>query len=120
MRFISFLLLIGFFSSSILLGQPNPNRLKILGDSLKGKVVDGQNIREVIGNVIITQDDIKITCNKAIQYISSNNAELIGNVIIVQDSVIIKTERGRYFGNIKIAYSDSTVYLNNMELDLIA
>lgn len=114
------LILLLFFSVGISFGQQNPNRLKIIGDSLKGKVVDGQNIREVIGNVIITQDDIVITCNKAIQYLSSNNAELIGNVVIVQDSVIIKTERGRYFGNIKIAYSDSAVYLNNVEMDLTA
>jgi lipopolysaccharide export system protein LptA len=103
-----------------LFGQQNLNKLKIVGDSLKGKVVDGLNVREVIGNVKITQDDITITCNKAIQYMSSNNAELIGNVIIVQDSVIIKTERGRYFGNLKIAYSDSAVYLNNEEMDLVA
>jgi len=112
-----FLILLTF---SVLPAQQNPNRLKIVGDTLVGKVVDGLSIREVIGNVIITQDDIKITCNKAIQYISSNNAELIGNVVIVQDSVIIKTERGRYFGDIKIAYGDSTVYLNNKELDLVA
>lgn len=114
------LILLILFCYINLFGQQNPNRLKIVGDSLKGKVVDGQNIREVIGNVIITQDDIVITCNKAIQYLSSNNAELIGNVVIVQDSVTIKTERGRYFGNIKIAYSDSAVYLNNDEMDLTA
>ncbi len=114
------ILLILLLAYSTLAGQPNPNMLKIVGDSLKGKVVDGLNIREILGNVVITQDDIKITCNKAIQYLSSNNAELIGNVIIVQDSVIIKTERGRYFGNLKIAYSDSAVYLNNGEMDLVA
>lgn len=106
--------------SSLSFGQDSPNRLVINGDSLKGKVVDGQNIREVLGNVVITQEDIRITCNKAIQYIKSNNAELIGNVIITQDSVVIKTERGRYFGNIKIAYSDSAVHLNNKEMNLIA
>ena len=75
-------------------------------------------LEKLLGNVVITQEDIRITCNKAIQYIKSNNAELIGNVIITQDSVVIKTERGRYFGNIKIAYSDSTVHLNNGEMDL--
>ena len=105
---------------SVCLGQTNPNRLVINGDSLKGKLVDGQNIREVLGNVVITQEDIKITCNKAIQYLKSNNAELIGNVIITQDSVVIKTERGRYFGNIKIAYSDSAIHLNNGKMDLFA
>ena len=113
-----FILTIILFSNS--LAQASGNRLVIVGDSLKGTVVDGINVREVIGNVIITQEDVRITCNKAIQYIRSNNAELIGNVIITQDSVTIKTDRGRYFGNIKIAYSDSAVYLNNQEMDLSA
>lgn len=120
MRFIiqSILLLLTFHLS--IYAQNSPDRLKIVGDSLKGKVIDGQNIREVIGHVIITQEDVVITCNKAIQYLSSNNAELIGNVIIHQDSVTIKTERGRYFGNIRIAYSDSAVTLNNGSMHLNA
>lgn len=109
-----------FFLCPHIKGQSSGDRLIIQGDSLKGKVVDNINIREVIGNVVITQEDVKITCNKAIQYLKSNNAELIGNVIITQDSVIIKTERGRYFGNLKIAYSDSAVTLDNNEMNLIA
>lgn len=120
MKIIHKIIFISLSICSIYFGQVNPNRLTIVGDSLKGKLVDGQNIREVLGNVVITQEDIRITCNKAIQYIKSNNAELIGNVVITQDSVVIKTERGRYFGNIKIAYSDSAVHLNNNEMNLIA
>ncbi|MCB9210275.1 MAG: LPS export ABC transporter periplasmic protein LptC [Ignavibacteriales bacterium] len=114
---ISLIILIG---SILSYAQDNPTRLKIIGESLKGKVVDGQNVREVIGNVVITQEDVKITCNKAVQYISSNNAELIGNVVITQDSVVIKTDKGRYFGNIKLAFSDSTVNLTNKGMDLTA
>jgi lipopolysaccharide export system protein LptA len=109
-----------FLASIIICGQENVSKLKIVGDSLKGKVVDGRSIREVIGNVVITQDDVTITCNKAIQFIDANNAELIGNVIIVQDSVIIKTERGKYFGTSRIAMSDSSVHLNNRKMDLSA
>jgi lipopolysaccharide export system protein LptA len=109
-----------FTTSIIICGQENVSKLKIVGDSLKGKVVDGRSLREVIGNVVITQDDITITCNKAIQFIAANNAELIGNVIIVQDSVIIKTERGKYFGTSRIAQSDSSVHMNNREMDLTA
>lgn len=114
---IFFLLIL---NSTVSYSQISGNKLVIDGDVLKGKTVDGVNIREVIGNVVITQEDVRITCEKAIHYINSNNAELIGNVVITQDSVIIKTERGRYFGDIKIAYSDSTVFLNNDQMDLIA
>ena len=109
-----------FLASIIVYGQENVSKLKIVGDSLKGKVIDGRSLREVIGNVIITQDDVTITCNKAIQFIAANNAELIGNVIIVQDSVIIKTERGKYFGTSRIAQSDSSVHMNNGKMDLTA
>ncbi len=109
-----------FVTSIIIYGQENVSKLKIVGDSLKGKVVDGRSLREVIGNVVITQDDVTITCNKAIQFIAANNAELIGNVVIIQDSVIIKTERGKYFGTSRIAMSDSSVHLNNRKMDLTA
>jgi len=105
--------------NSFAYGQSS-SKLTIIGDSLKGKLVDGLNIREVIGNVVITQDDVNITCNKAIQYISTNVAELIGNVVLVQDSVVIKTEKGRYFGNAKMAFSDTTVSLANGQLNLLA
>ncbi len=101
-------------------GQTSEKRLTIIGDSLKGKVVNGESIREVIGNVIITKDDVKITCNKAIQYLARNEAKLIGNVIIVQDSVTIKTERGRYFGKTELTIADTTVHLNKIGMNLIA
>jgi len=107
-------------SISTFFSQASGNKLIIVGDSLKGNTIDGINVREVIGNVIITQEDVKIYCNRAIQYIRSNNAELIGDVIITQDSVTINTERGRYFGDVKIAYSDSAVHLNNGEMNLSA
>lgn len=41
----------------------------VVGDSLIGKTINGQNVREVIGNVVITQGDVVITCKKAIQYL---------------------------------------------------
>ncbi len=120
MKIIPSIFLLIILNSIFTYSQISGNKLVIDGDILKGKTVDGINIREVIGNVVITQEDVRITCSKAIQYINSNNAELIGDVVISQDSVTIKTERGRYFGDIKIAYSDSAVFLNNGEMDLFA
>lgn len=114
--FIVFILI--FFNSVFSQDQTSPITIK--GDSLKGKLVSGENIREVIGNVIIIQDDIKITCSKAIQYLAKNSALLIGNVVLTQDSVVIKTERGKYFGDLKIATSDTNVYLKNESINLFA
>ncbi|MCK7521691.1 MAG: hypothetical protein MZV64_30395 [Ignavibacteriales bacterium] len=51
------------------------------------KFVDGESVREVIGNVRLSQGNVIVTCNMAIQYLARNEAELIGNVIANQDSL---------------------------------
>ena len=79
--------------------------IMVIGDNLIGKVVEGESIREVIGNVTLTQGKVVITCSKVIQYLSRNEAELIGNVVVKQDSLTIKTEQGHYFGNTKTTKS---------------
>jgi len=94
--------------------------ITVVGDSLVGKNINGQNIREVIGNVIITQGDVVINCNKAIQYLSKNEIELIGDVVATQDTLVIKSDRGYYYGDNKIAQSDTTIYLSQPNLDLKA
>jgi len=92
--------------------------VRVVGDSLVGKYKDGVSIREVHGNVIITQDNVRITCNKAIQYIASNEAELIGNVIVTQDSISISTDVGYYYGNTKIAHSKSGIRFSDGHISL--
>ena len=61
--------------------------MTVTGDSLVGKVLNGEAVREVYGNVVLTQGNIRITCNKAIQFILKNDAELIGNVVVVQENL---------------------------------
>lgn len=115
-----FLIIIIVFSFYQVYAQQKESQIIIIGDSLKGKLIEGENIREVIGNVVITQDDVTITCGKAIQNINKNSAILIGNVILTQDSVVIKTEKGNYFGNEKITTSDTLVQLKNKSTNLFA
>ena len=79
MKKFLFILLLSF---TALQAQTNDDIIFIIGDSLKGKVINGESIREVMGNVIMTQDNIRITCNLAIQNITRNEAELIGNVVV--------------------------------------
>lgn len=92
----------------------------VIGDSLIGKVIEGESIREVSGNVILTQGNVKITCRKAIQYLSRNDAELIGDVVATQDTLTIKTERGFYYGNLRKTSSNSGVILNDKKVILTA
>lgn len=94
--------------------------ITIVGDSLKGMVIGGESIREVIGNVILTQGNVKVTCNKAIQYLARNDAELIGNVIVTQDTLTIRTERGFYFGNLRKTSSNSGIQLDDKKVILSA
>jgi lipopolysaccharide export system protein LptA len=94
--------------------------ITVIGDSLFGKMVSGESIREVVGNVKLSQGNVLVTCNKAIQYLSSNEAELIGNVIVKQDSLTLQTEKGYYFGNLKKTKSTSGIILNDTKVILSA
>lgn len=113
------ILLLIIFLSTLTFAQQS-DVVTVVGDSLIGKNINGQSIREVIGNVIITQGDVVINCNKAIQYLSKNEIELIGDVVATQDTLVIKSERGYYYGNNRIAQSDTTMYLSQPNLDLKA
>ena len=114
-----FLLLITlFFSNSF---AQNKNKLvTVVGDSLTGKIVNGQNVREIFGNVIITQDETIITCNKAIQYMQKNEVELFGDVEVNQDTVKLITDAGYYYGNDNIAFSDTGLIMYDGHMILAA
>ncbi len=115
---ISFLFLVIF--SSTLFAQERNEMITVIGDSLIGKMIEGESIREVIGNVTLTQGKVVVTCNRAIQYLSRNEAELIGNVVLKQDSLTIKTEQGFYFGNSKTTKSVSGIVLDDQKVRLSA
>lgn len=109
-----------FFITVFTFAQQNDERITVVGDSLLGKVIDGESVREVIGNVVLTQGNITVTCNKAIQYLARNQAELIGNVIVVQDSLILKTSSGFYFGSTRKTKSTTGLELSDGRMILSA
>lgn len=102
------------------MAQSKSEPVRIVGDSLIGRSVNGENIREVIGNVIMTQGDVQVTCERALQYLTRNEAELIGNVVAVQDTITIRSERGYYYGNTKTSYTNKRVFLNDTHVELEA
>ncbi len=107
-----------FAAFSFLFAQNN--YIQVKGDSLVGKTINGEMIREVYGNVVLTQNNVVINCDRATQFISRNEAELIGNVVIKQDSITITTERGFYFGDEKKSVSDTDVKLEDGKVVLTA
>jgi lipopolysaccharide export system protein LptA len=119
---IKSLLRILFFSFLFvaLTNAQNNDYIEVKGDSLVGKTINGEMVREVHGNVVITQGNVLINCQHAIQYISRNEAELIGNVVIHQDSMTITTQRGYYFGDTKKSVSDTSIKLDDGKVVLTA
>lgn len=100
--------------------QQDDNYITVVGKKMIGKTINGEAIREVFGNVVVTQGNIRITCEHAIQYISMNNAELIGNVVLTQDSLTLTTDKGFYYGDERKAESNSGVILNDKKVVLSA
>lgn len=94
--------------------------LRVVGDSLVGKTINGQAVRQVYGNVVMTQGSVRITCDEAVQFIANNNAELIGNVIATQDTLTIVTDRAFYYGGEHKAESKSGVKLDDKKVVLTA
>lgn len=68
-------------------------------DSLVGKTIDGEQVREAVGNVSLSHNNVHITCNRVIQYFNQNKADLYGNVKVVQDTLSIFAPQGTYYGN---------------------
>ncbi len=119
-KYISLTLIILTLLFSSAYAQQDDNYITVVGKKMIGKTVNGEAIREVFGDVVVTQGNIRITCNHAVQYISNNNAELIGDVVLTQDSLTITTGHGFYYGFEKKAESNSGVILNDKKVVLSA
>ena len=111
------IILLGYFSVNL---YAQEEVMTIVGDSLIGKMINGETVREVYGDVVMRQGNVVVNCDKAIQYISRNDAELIGNVVAKQDSLTIKTPRAFYYGNEKKSESHDGLILNDKKVILTA
>jgi lipopolysaccharide export system protein LptA len=89
-------------------------------DSLIGKTVNGEQVREAIGNVSLTHNDVKITCGRVIQYFNDNKADLYVNVHVVKDTMTINAPQGTYYGNESKVICPSGVTLNDTKTTLRA
>jgi lipopolysaccharide export system protein LptA len=86
-----------FFIDSVSLSQ---DKIKInYADSLIGRTVNGEQVREAIGNVALTHNNVKIYCNRVLQYFDQNKADLFGNVKVLKDTMSIYAPRGTYYGD---------------------
>lgn len=89
-------------------------------DSLLGSSTEAGMVRVVKGNVRFVQGNVTVTCDEAVQYMTQNRVELIGNVVITQETVTLRTVRGEYNGNTKVATGQSGITLTDRDTRLEA
>lgn len=90
-------------------------------DIFSGKrLANGEDVRELEGNVRFKQGNVRVWCDKAIQFLNRNEIELIGNVKIVRDTVTLTSRKGRYFGDKRRADGEGSVKLKTPNVTLFA
>jgi lipopolysaccharide export system protein LptA len=89
-------------------------------DSLVGLVIDGQDARELIGNVRLAQGNVRITCDRALQFLRSGTVHLTGNVVVTDDSLTLTSPRGTYHRDARRAEAFEKVRLTDGRMDLTA
>jgi lipopolysaccharide export system protein LptA len=101
--------------AGMLTAQGQTSKVIVLqhADSLVGGVVNGEDVRELIGNVQISQESVRIRCDHALQYIGRGMIELTGNVVVEDDSLIITAPRGFYYRDPRRAEAFGRVTLDD-------
>jgi lipopolysaccharide export system protein LptA len=89
-------------------------------DSLVGTVIMGEQARELIGNVRMIQDDVRVTCDSATQFLRTGEIFLSGNVVVKDDSVTMRAPRGSYDPNLRRAEGRGGVALDDGKVLLLA
>jgi lipopolysaccharide export system protein LptA len=108
-----FFLFIAFFFCGIANSQESKPVFLKHADSLKGMTIGEEQIRELIGNVEIVQDNVILKCDRARQFFSSNKIEVMGHVVILQDTLKLYTESGIYYTNKKFAETFQSIKLQD-------
>lgn len=105
-------------------GQEKVIELKSANE-LRGKIVDGEEVRELVGNVHFIQPSatggpVRVWCDRALRYMQQNKVELFGNVKLVRDSTTLQSPEGVYFGNDQRATMTKGVILQRGGTTLMA
>lgn len=118
LKYISFLL---FLISTNLVSQQG-DKIIVLNhaDSLVGREIKGESIRELFGNVQFTQGNVVVNCDRAVQYFKTNEVVLTGNVRVQDDTLVLNGKRGIYNSDDKTAEAFEGVYLKEGTRKLFA
>lgn len=90
-------------------------------DKVEGRQVDSEDAREFIGDVKFKQENIHVTCDRALQLLRSGKVELTGNVVVVDDSgVTMRSPRGIYYRDQRRAVGLDSVNIDDGNVTLTA
>jgi lipopolysaccharide export system protein LptA len=92
------------------------NRVIVLenADHIEGKEMNGEAAREFVGNVRFSQENVHVSCDRALQMLVSGRVNLTGNVVVVDDSgVTMRSPRGIYFRDERLAVAQDSVHLTD-------
>lgn len=92
----------------------------IHADSLVGYTKGGDAFRELIGHVQMQQDSTTLSCDRALQNLTTDSVNLYGDVRVLDDTLTLKTNRANYSGKTKTVTSNTPVYLNDRKRTLTA
>lgn len=82
-------------------------------DSLVGTGAPGQGWREFVGNVRFRQGNVTVRCDRAIHYPEQNSVDLFGKVVVEQAGFRLRSLRGHYNGNTRIATAEGSVEVSD-------
>ncbi len=100
----------------------NENNVVILehADSLIGDIIDGEEARQLIGNVKLRHGNTIITCDRAVQFRKSNRVSMEGVVEVQDDTLRMVGMRGMYYADDRIAEAFERVMLEEPHTTLRA
>ena len=102
-------------------GQSLPSQfININAENLENKVVNGQEVMILTGNVRFTHGMINGSSDKATQYKALNKVILEGNVEIRQDVMLLKAPNVEYDGISSNAKAENGVYLSDRDASVTA
>ncbi len=89
-------------------------------DTLWGGVIDGASVRKLIGHVSISQENVLITCDTAVQFLAAGFLELTGHMVIHDGSTTLRAPRGMYHRLERRAEAFDSVSLDDGKVRLTA
>ena len=94
-------------------------------DTLKGRTIRDEDVRELIGRVHFVQiasegGFVDVWCDRALRYMVQNKIELFGNVKVVRDSITIRSKEGVYYAEQRMIEGKNGVQLERGKTFLTA